>query len=67
MQGTTPAGQMSPILEEFRSLLDRPLLPHQARRLESLAVSLGVKLEWQWIDLNENEWKNGRAPHHPVG
>lgn len=62
VNGPTPAGQMSPILEEFRQLLDRPLLPHQARRLESLAVSLGIKLEWQWIDLNENKWTPGRAP-----
>lgn len=57
----TPAAQFAPIRQEFEGLLGRPLLPHQANRLASLAVTLGVRLAWQHIDLNQNEWKPGRA------
>jgi hypothetical protein len=58
--GITPAAQWSPIVEEYKSLLGRPLLPAEANRLESLAVTLNRELVWQHIDLNENTWKPGR-------
>lgn len=44
------------------SRIDAPLSPDQSARAESLAVTLGVKLEWQHIDLSENVWKPGRKP-----
>jgi len=62
--GITPAAQWTPIEEEYQSLLNRPLLPTQARRLESLAVRLGKRLEWSHIDINartDESWKPGRA------
>lgn len=62
MTDYTPAGAMDGVRAEFRALLDRPLLPAQAARLESLAVTLAVRLEWQHIDLGENVWKPGRKP-----
>lgn len=65
-QAFTPAARFAPIKAEFESLLDRPLLTHQANRLESLAVTLGVRLAWRHIDINagkDENWKPGRAPH----
>ena len=66
MTDFTPAAQFAPIKQEFDSLLNRPLLTHQANRLASLAVTLGVRLTWQHIDINarkDDAWKPGRAPH----
>jgi hypothetical protein len=63
--GITPAEQFQPTLDEYKSLLGRPLLTAQANRLESLAITLNRKLEWQHIDLNarkDEEWKRGRIP-----
>ena len=61
-EGPTPARRWQLTVDEYESLLGRPLLPAQANRLESLAVTLGRQLEWQHIDLNRNEWQPGRKP-----
>src|SRR5690606_23804367 len=52
VNGITPADRWRAIEAEYRSLLDRPLLPAQARRLQELAHITGRTLEWYHFELD---------------
>ena len=65
MNGITPADRWAEIEAEYRGLLDRPLLPAQARRLRELARIVGKRLAWYHIDIEAGkaeEWQPGRIP-----